>query len=198
MTLDKIKDGFDITWTTNNTKETLKDCFDLKIGDWNWYGGPERDLQRWPIEKLHLKGAEPYIIKKTSNNAVGERYWLNSKGAFIFVDDRVPLWVDQNEEQQGKVCFIAKAINPYINRKRVSRFILLQNLVFLNIKVTLNFQVFLKYHVGVQDNPKQSHIYAVNKFITLPKGNEIRLIKAILVYQKPISLSYIVVVNLIK
>lgn len=91
----------------------------MKTGEWHWYGGPERYYQPWPIEKLSLNGSQPYIIKNSDNNAVAERYWLNSKGAFIFVDDKVPLFVDQNQQQHGKVCFIAKAVNPYINRNRV-------------------------------------------------------------------------------
>lgn len=121
LSLKKSQNGFSINWSSNDTKEILKDCFDLKKGEWNWYGGPEQYNQVWPIEKLSLSGSTPYVVRKNDNNAVAERYWLNSKGTFIFVDDKVPLFVDQNEEYNGRVCFIAKAVNPYINRERVSK-----------------------------------------------------------------------------
>lgn len=112
--------GITVTWQTNNMKEILRDCFDLNITKLNWFGGPQRYTQVWPLQKMILNGSEPYVIKKSDNFAVAERYWLNSKGAYIFIDDRVPLFVDQNLIHKRRVCFEAKAENPYIERNRVS------------------------------------------------------------------------------
>lgn len=109
-----------ITWTAKNMKEILRDCYELDTGKVHWYGGPERWQQDWPLEKLKINGTEPYIIKKSDNFAVAERYWLNSKGAFIFVDERVPLFIDQNLHYKNQVCFVAKSESPYINRDEVS------------------------------------------------------------------------------
>lgn len=100
--------------------DVFQDCFDLDIGETNWYGGPERYVQEWPIEKMYLDGSNPYVIQKSDNFAVAERYWLNSQGVYIFVEDRTPLFIDQNTANVGQVCFIAKAESPYINRERVS------------------------------------------------------------------------------
>lgn len=115
-----LVDGFEISWIANSTAATFTDCFDLKKGELNWYGGPQRWAQHWPVEKLNISGDEAYVIKRSDNFAVAERYWLNSAGGYIFLDDRVPLFVDQNNKEDGKVCFIANSSGPYINRSRVS------------------------------------------------------------------------------
>ncbi|KAJ8963796.1 hypothetical protein NQ314_005377, partial [Rhamnusium bicolor] len=142
------QDGFNITWQSNNTETEFKDCFDLKIGKVNWYGGPERKVQIWPLEKMVIDGNDAYILRTTDNIAVAERYWLNSKGAYIFVDERAPLFVDQNNEKPGQVCFISKVSDVYLNRKR-------------NI---------LHYTVILKEDPKQAHLHAINNFLGKPSG----------------------------
>lgn len=109
-----------ITWSTKNMNEILRDCYYLNSTKFNWYGGPQRWQQEWPLEKIKINGTEPYVIKKADNFAVAERYWLNSKGAYIFVDDKVPLFIDQNVYYKDQVCFVAKSASPYINRQEVS------------------------------------------------------------------------------
>ncbi|KAJ8978382.1 hypothetical protein NQ317_005963 [Molorchus minor] len=139
--------GYTITWESLDVTQTFKDCFNLTGA--NWFGGPQRYTQTWPLEAQILDGSSPYVIKKSDNFAVAERYWLNSKGAYIFIDDKVPLFVDQNNEEQGLVCFIAKAENPYINRTRV----------------------LLQYTVVLNENPKVAHLHAVNNVLGKPKGH---------------------------
>ncbi|KAG5875298.1 hypothetical protein JTB14_028448 [Gonioctena quinquepunctata] len=131
-----------ITWEAPNTVQQFKDCFDLGLGDTFWFGGPQRYVQV-PLERQVLNGNDPYVIKKGDNFAVAERYWLNSKGAYVFVEDKVPLFVDQNSEQNGTVCFIAKASNPYINRNRT----------------------ILKYHLGIKDDSRIAHLHAINTLL---------------------------------
>ncbi|KAJ8963797.1 hypothetical protein NQ314_005378 [Rhamnusium bicolor] len=111
-------DGYDVTWETSSKSAIFKDCYDLNIGMVNWYGGPERQSQKWPIEKLNLSADNAYVVNRYDNFAVAERYWLNSRGAYIFVEDTVPLFVDQNNEEQGKLCLIAKSKEPYIYKKK--------------------------------------------------------------------------------
>lgn len=142
LDVTSLADGFEITWTTETTENIFKDCFDLKKGELNWYGGPQRWSQQWPIEKLTINGDEAYVIKKTDNFAVAERYWLNSLGAYIFLEDRVPLFVDQNNVEDGKVCFIADLSGPYINRTRVSFGQLTLNVnLYYNRCVSDNFEI---------------------------------------------------------
>lgn len=123
MTIEFTDDGLAITWETKNMTEVFQDCFDLNVTHQNWYGGPQRYTQLWPIEKMIINGSEPYIIKKTDNFAVAERYWVNSKGAYLFVNETSPLFVDQNLANKEQICFKAKADGPYIGRKRVRIFL---------------------------------------------------------------------------
>lgn len=80
-----------------------------------------RCQERWQFCRYKINFARIKKFKKTF--LVPERYWLNSNGAFIYVDERVPLFVDQNMLQDGRVCFIAKTEGPYINRTRVREII---------------------------------------------------------------------------
>lgn len=96
----------------------FRDCIDLNASDTNWFGGPEKWQADWPIEKTVIDN-KLYITQKTDNGAVAERYWLSSKGGFVFVSDRVPLYVDQNKIKEDSICFFASATPPYINRTKV-------------------------------------------------------------------------------
>lgn len=112
-------DGYRVTWETKHMNERFEDCFDLSK-DVNWYGGPQRHQQDWPLENMKIESYAPYVPRRWDNFAVCERYWLNSKGAFIYVKEDVPLYVDQNDKRLHQVCFIAAATGPYIGRSRVS------------------------------------------------------------------------------
>ncbi|KAJ8947345.1 hypothetical protein NQ318_002871 [Aromia moschata] len=143
-----ITDGIEIAWETENTDLEFSDCFELNTTETHWYGGPERKVQRWPLEKQTIDGSEAYVLKATDNFAVAERYWLNSDGLYFFVDERVPLFVDQNNNRENTVCFNARVENPYINRTRN----------------------FLRYTFIVKENPKEAHLHAVKNYLGMPKG----------------------------
>lgn len=116
LTLSRSLGGLRILWDTDNLTRTFEDCFDFP-NDVNWFGGPERSTQLWPLEKMNITG--PYVIKKNDNFGVAERYWLNSKGTYIYVNTTVPLFVEQRSHNQ--VCFVSKVDGPYVNRKSVSK-----------------------------------------------------------------------------
>lgn len=119
LIVQAINSGFLIKWSTTNPSIIFQDCYDLKIGDWNWFGGPEKWQQDWPIENsVHIQ--RPYIPIKTDNGAVAERYWLNSIGGYIFVRDESPLFLDQNNLVNGSICFVGKTQSPYVARETVS------------------------------------------------------------------------------
>lgn len=114
-----IENGFTILWSTTNVTHVFRDCFSLDSANTNWFGGPERYDQYWPIEKLNLTNF-PNAPHEDQWGAIIEPYWLNSKGAYIFVDERVPLFIDQNtDDSQDSVCFVAKIETPYLPRSRV-------------------------------------------------------------------------------
>ncbi|CAG9765482.1 unnamed protein product [Ceutorhynchus assimilis] len=151
-----VNNGFKVQWFTNDTTMEIFDCFNLDRGNLNWFGGPEIYRQEWPIEKLRLNQNDAYVVRKDLNFAVPERYWLNSNGAFIFVEDRVPLFIDQNLLFDDRVCFIAKNQGPYINRTTVRH----------------------SYYLVALDDAVQAHKVAVANFLgqaqSLPNINMIR------------------------
>jgi hypothetical protein len=118
LTVESIDSGFSITWETTDAEITFEDCLDLNSGETNWFGGPEMWNANWPIEDVSIKN-RIYTTLKSDNGAVGERYWLNSKGGFVFVDDKVPLSLDQNNLIDGSICFISSLSGPYVGRDRV-------------------------------------------------------------------------------
>ncbi|XP_076252804.1 myogenesis-regulating glycosidase-like [Rhynchophorus ferrugineus] len=148
LSIVPLKDGFNIKWSSKDTLPVYEDCFELKPDSTHWYGGPERYVQVWPLELMQIDSSEPYIIKKSDNFAIAERYWLNSNGTFIFLDDTVPLWVNQNSKLQGQVCFKAEAVSPYVNRE----------------------QVELSYVIKVYDDAKEAHLKAINDYLGKPTG----------------------------
>ena len=92
----------------------------------------------------------PYVTNYVSNQAVTERYWLNSNGIFIHVDNDAPLFIDQNNEHQGFMCLEAKRALPYdIHHK------------------TFDFT----YHVGIGLNARDAHMQAVARFLGKPSGH---------------------------
>ncbi|KAJ8978373.1 hypothetical protein NQ317_005954 [Molorchus minor] len=133
LKVDIAGDSATITRESLDAAVQLEDCYDLRKDEIHWYGGPERKVQKWPLEKQVINGSEAYVLKATDNFAVAERYWLSSEGVFIYIDETVPLFIDQNNLYPGMVCFQSRLEGPYINRTK-------------NV---------LKYTIVVNDGPKK-------------------------------------------
>jgi hypothetical protein len=118
LMIDSIDSGFSISWQSDDTEMKFQVCLDLNPEETNWFGGRERKQADWPIENDSFEN-QIYISTKSYNGGVSERYWLNSKGGFLFVDDKVPLFLDQNNLIQGSMCFISSLSHRYIGRDRV-------------------------------------------------------------------------------
>jgi myogenesis-regulating glycosidase len=77
--------------------DTVEDCVYLG-GQYyrNWFGGPERRNQYWPIQTLNFTDF-PYVSKESENAAITERYWLSSEGVFVYVEPETPLFITQDQ-----------------------------------------------------------------------------------------------------
>lgn len=104
--------------------------------------------QYFPIQKMTHKH-NSYVTKEDQNQAIAERYWLNSNGLFIHVDNDAPLFIDQNNEHPGFMCLQAKRALPYD--------------IYHS---TFDFT----YHVGVGVNARDAHMAAVSRFLGKPSG----------------------------
>lgn len=102
-----------ILWKALSPLAIPVNCFSLK--DASWYGGAALYSQRWPIEKAHMD-MQPYVSQDILSNkypqgfiigSVMERYWINSLGAGIIVDQSVPLHVSLNANNDYQMCFKA-------------------------------------------------------------------------------------------
>jgi len=76
------------------------------------YGGFEQKEQLWPMEKLVLRDYD-LVTKEEDNMGVAERYFLNSFGDYVYVEDFVPLFVDANATGQSDLCLTAKFQQPF-------------------------------------------------------------------------------------
>nr|XP_022906258.1 uncharacterized family 31 glucosidase KIAA1161 [Onthophagus taurus] len=155
LTIDEtIENSFMLTWSTFDTEETFTDCFNLNAETTNWFGGPEQWNQYWPIEKLTLTNFAN-VPKENGFAAIVEPYWLNSNGAYIFVDRRTPLFIDQNSKRDDAVCFSAKVEAPFAPTR------------------TRNL---LRYSISARDNARDGHLHAVENFLGKPTGHPDRRI----------------------
>lgn len=133
---------------TLNSRQRVTDCLKLETGHMHWYGGPSiQATQFWPVEKLQIREFA-FVPTGVDAAAVTERYWLQSRGAFLFVDGKVPLFINQNVKG-NTLCLIAENKLPYNVRR--SEF----NLV---------------YHIGVGFDAKQAHLQAIKRFIKTAKS----------------------------
>ncbi|XP_012528345.1 myogenesis-regulating glycosidase [Monomorium pharaonis] len=129
-----------------NSAGELLDCFQL-TDDTQWFGGPELRYQHWPIQHMYYD-EEPYLPTHPVNMAVAERYWLSSKGIYIYVDETSPLFLDQNNYRDKYLCMIAKNKAPY----------------------QLRDNIVLNYTLGIFLDPKSAHQHAVRNHLRKPSG----------------------------
>lgn len=123
------------------------DCIDLDSSRLNWFGGPQQKEQYWPVQKLTLRNYA-YVSKEQDNCGVTERYWLNSVGAFVYVDQDAPLFLNQNIDS-NTLCLQAKAELPFDRLAKAFTF---------------------NYYVGVGADARKVHLEAVNYFLKKPTG----------------------------
>ncbi|XP_011868139.1 PREDICTED: uncharacterized family 31 glucosidase KIAA1161 isoform X2 [Vollenhovia emeryi] len=143
-----------ITRTLADPAGELIDCFQL-TDDTQWFGGPQHRYQYWPVQHMYYQ-EEPYLPTHPANMAIAERYWLSSKGIYIYVDEKSPLFLDQNNYRDKYLCMIAKNKAPYLHRDTIQ----------------------LISTLGVFSDPKTAHQHAVKNHLGKPKGHpNVRMIQ---------------------
>lgn len=150
ITKDIDQSDFSLLTVARNSRQKSQmvvDC--VKIAGANWYGGPQQKYQYWPIQKLRFDEYS-YLSKEADNCAVVDRYWLNSLGSFVYVDNKAPLFVDQNYGEPGYLCLEAKKTLPYDIYDETYSFV---------------------YKVGVAVNAKAAHVKAVEHILGKPVGH---------------------------
>lgn len=90
-----------------------------------------------------------YVSKEADNAAIAEPYWLSSDGLGIYVDERVPLFIDQNNKEANSTCFEAVIEPPYSDERQKNELI---------------------YTVVSTQNARTTHEYMVRRFLKKPVG----------------------------
>ncbi|XP_063829756.1 myogenesis-regulating glycosidase-like [Ostrinia nubilalis] len=134
-----------VTWEAPKTVK-LEDC--VNLGSNKWYGGPQQKRQYWPIERLILPDYS-YVTKEADNCGVAEPYWLSSAGLFFYFDKKVPLFVDQNNQDKNAACFKAQIKPPYSSKRDRNDLI---------------------YAIGIFEDVRKAHEYAVERYLEKPTG----------------------------
>lgn len=151
LNITEDTDAFTIMRITRTVPQasTRKDCIRLQSDQMSWYGGPQQKYQYWPIDKLTFDNYS-YVTKEADNCAIAERYWLNSRGSFLYVEPQVPLFLEQNLNGNN-LCFIAQKILPYDTHTTGA--------------FTFN------YYIGVGKTARDTHLAAVQRFLKKPTGH---------------------------
>ncbi|XP_055638896.1 myogenesis-regulating glycosidase-like [Toxorhynchites rutilus septentrionalis] len=138
---------FTVARKVRHRSKMVVDC--VRIAGSNWYGGPQQKYQYWPIQKLRFNEYS-FISKEADNCAVADRYWLNSLGSFVYVDDQAPLFIDQNYGEPGYMCLEVKKSLPYDIHDNTYSFI---------------------YKIGISSDAKKAHMAAVTHILGKPTGH---------------------------
>jgi hypothetical protein len=100
---------YHVTWISLNPSHHPTDCFDWSPVKGHWYGGGLTANRSWPLETGNIKAA-PFITGNIQDREwanVLQRYFVNSKGASIVVDDATPLYVYYSSSNK-KFCLQAR------------------------------------------------------------------------------------------
>lgn len=143
---------FEVSWTAPHNHK-LEDCFDTLSS--HWYGLGEVLKQKWPLDKASFPMTgfvTTDFVDQFSSDVFGgilEPFAINSKGAGLYVDEKVPLHISMNANNKKKMCFRADPTTVYHSYDAKES----------NI---------LKYTICIQKNIKLVHELMFNMFIEKP------------------------------
>lgn len=111
---------YTIKWQSLNNNLYPTDCYDLLSlnNDSIWFGGGLTKNADWPLNKANFKFT-PFISGDAKIHQFGnalKRYFINSKGISIQIDDKTPLYLSVNNTS-NKICL--RAMNDdfaFVNR----------------------------------------------------------------------------------
>ncbi|XP_072031554.1 LOW QUALITY PROTEIN: myogenesis-regulating glycosidase-like [Amphiura filiformis] len=152
----------DVKWNSLMYDYPPTDCvlFNHKhtISKPHWYGGGEIHDMQWPMENIDIP-MKPFVSQDLMQmrepiGSVIERYWLNSLGVAVLVDEETPLHVSVNEKNSEEMCFKSQYINsPYQNPEQK--------------------YPTLKYTLCVGKDMRTTHEFVINKYFAHPKIKEV-------------------------
>ncbi|OXU27291.1 hypothetical protein TSAR_004452 [Trichomalopsis sarcophagae] len=144
---DRESEIITIKRVVNNPDVEIIDCY--KIEEYTeWIGGPQLRHQHWPIQHMYYEDV-PYVPTHQQNMALAERYWLSNRGIYIYVDEKDPLFLDQNNYKDKHLCLISKNKDPYSRRSNIT----------------------LNYEIGVYQDSRVAHQNVIKRHFDKPTGH---------------------------
>lgn len=159
---------YNIHWMSLSPGITPTDCYDWHKLNGHWFGGGQTSDGQWPLER-GTYNFSPFITGRISKHKWGnvlKRYFINSRGASITVNNNVPLYLSLEETENGKqFCLQAKHDNfAYVNH--------ITPLPHLNYSLcTSSNMTRLHSHMSEKtlwDGLKQEDIDVINSLLTEP------------------------------
>lgn len=110
---------YNLNWIALAETVSPTDCFDFSSS--HWYGGGQMMESSWPLERKANHPFQAFVTGRVEVNEWGnvlKRYFINSKGAAIIVDEKTPLYVSIHGPQGHKqMCLRAQYDNfAFVNR----------------------------------------------------------------------------------
>lgn len=131
---------YNLQWVSLSDNLAPTDCFDMS--DAHWYGGGQTAESAWPLEKgSHFY--QPFITGNIEMHEWGnvlKRYFINSKGMAIIIDNETPLYISIKDFPKKEFCLRAQY----------------DNFAFFN-KFTSTAQ--LNYSMCTSTNMSQLHVF---------------------------------------
>lgn len=148
--IEEDTNSFALVSITRSSKKAVRldDCFKLNSQEMSWYGGPQQKYQYWPIDRLNFNDYS-YITKEADNCGIAERYWLNSRGIFIYVEPEAPLFL--NQVPLESLCLTVEKKLPYYT--------------YDNDSISFN------YKIGIASDAREAHMIAIDRFLKKPTGH---------------------------
>lgn len=97
---------YNIRWQALADDLYPTDCYDVDEEEDHWYGGGLTRDAKWPLEKDSFDFSA-FITGDARVQQFGnamKRYFINSRGVAIKVDDRTPLYVSMNRNGSRQFC----------------------------------------------------------------------------------------------
>ncbi|CAH1099618.1 unnamed protein product [Psylliodes chrysocephalus] len=108
---------YNLQWISLSENLFPTDCFDMSNA--HWYGGGQTAENAWPLEKGSFF-YQPIITGNIETHEWGnvvKRYFINSKGAAIIINDKTPLYISIKDAPKKEFCLRAQYDNfAFVNR----------------------------------------------------------------------------------
>ncbi|XP_057651254.1 myogenesis-regulating glycosidase [Diorhabda carinulata] len=155
---------YNLQWVSLSDNLAPTDCFDMSNA--HWYGGGQTAESAWPLEKgSHFY--QPFITGNIETHEWGnvlKRYFINSKGVAIIIDNETPLYISIKDSPK-EFCLRAQ----YDNFAFVNKFTSTAQLNYSMCTSTNMSQlhVFLSEHT-LWDGLKKEDSNIIDYFLTEP------------------------------